>query len=423
MSGYADYLVGNNKERQFPVFCNSCNKKHIFRRDDYLEYIVEENDRYRIDPRRVYTWIFEDICHCGNRFSVNIEFTERPLGHLENRPRYSFQGCRSYKTNPLKLLEASHSKRIPTISPPIVERKGNNKIVVEDYSGTISGNKTKLLLPSSCKGMIRGNNGHVNIYSYGRLFDILVEDTGSIDFRDNRARFAEILVAGDIKRSATRLLGRVAEAVIVRRCRESLQINKIWMDIARYCNSKPSTVQKFQAIGTGLDSTKRRNRYKYNYSDPQRDIIWVDSENRILNIATQSTVSVLSAGLQVKVSHNGMSYVLSDLRNFRYEVPIVYFGLSNDFDAIAEALQKPFYTSTGEKAQNPVRINIDFINAEAVDPRSFEEVRNYYPIISKLFEGTLSADDFVKEATGTDALVSSISSIALGQSAEQLFIL
>lgn len=421
MSGYADYLAGNNKERQFTVFCNSCNKKHMFRRDDYLEYIVEDDDR--MYHTRIYTWIFEDVCNCGNRFNVTIEFSEYPPGSLGKKPHYSFQGCRCLKNNPLKLSDVSYSERISVINPPRIQERNDRTVVLDQYTGSISGNKTKLWLPPRYKGMIHRSNGHVGIRSHGRLFDILVEDTCSIDFKDNRARFAEILIAGDVKQSATKLLGRVAEAVIVRRCRESILINKVWMDKARYCNSKPSTVERFQAIGTGLDSTKRLYRHKYNYNDTQRDIIWVDSERRILNIATQSTVSVFPAGLQVKVSHNGINYVLPDLRKNRYEVPVVYFGLNNDFEAIVEKLQKPYYTPTGEQALNLIRVNIDFLNAEVVDPGSFQEVMDYYPIISRLFEGTLTADDFVKEATGTDALESSISSIALGQSAEQLFIL
>ena len=35
------------------------------------------------------------------------------------------------------------------------------------------------------------------------------------------------------------------------------------------------TAKKFEALGTGLESTKRAYPRHYNPSDPQRDIIWV----------------------------------------------------------------------------------------------------------------------------------------------------
>lgn len=34
----------------------------------------------------------------------------------------------------------------------------------------------------------------------------------------------------------------------------------------------------FQAIGTGLYSTKRNHPKKFNYTDPQRDIIWINKD-------------------------------------------------------------------------------------------------------------------------------------------------
>lgn len=90
----------------------------------------------------------------------------------------------------------------------------------------------------------------------GRLLPILVEETGSIRFDDNSAVFSEVL-QGNPKIGAMRLLGKVAEAVIVRNCTDDAQLNRAWLSKARKNRTTQRVADAFQAIGTGLHSTKK----------------------------------------------------------------------------------------------------------------------------------------------------------------------
>lgn len=75
-----------------------------------------------------------------------------------------------------------------------------------------------------------------------------------------------------------RLLGKVAEAVIVRNCIDDPQLNRTWISKARKNRTSQRIADTFHAIGTGLNSTKKRYPHKYSPSDPQRDIIWINND-------------------------------------------------------------------------------------------------------------------------------------------------
>lgn len=223
-----------------------------------------------------------------------------------------------------------------------------------------------------------------------KLLPILVEETGSIRFEENRAVFAEI-VQTNPKITAMRLLGKVAEAVLVRNCDDNPQLNRAWLAKARRNRTIQRTADSFRAIGTGLNSTKRRYPHKYNPSDPQRDIVWINEKDEYALTAGGRTTAGMIAGLQVKVSGNGMNYLLNSLTHRRYEVPLVYFPMNDDFERILDRVNK------NEVIVEP---GFDFIDIRELDANAFYEVQDYYPLLIDLYSGRISGDDFVREAKG-----------------------
>lgn len=219
------------------------------------------------------------------------------------------------------------------------------------------------------------HHGHikVEIPSKRQLADILVDEIGTIRFDENGAALAEIIDGKNPRSTAMKILGKVAEAVVVRNCANDPVKNKKWLDKARRGISRSDVASKFRAIGTGLHSTKRDYPHKYSPSDPQRDIIWVDSRGRVANVIGSSNVSSIQAGLQIKVSGNGVNYVQRAMVRGQYEVPVVYFPINDDFDQIAANLRKK--ADTGEL--EPIEIGVDLINARDVDSDSYDRVYDY----------------------------------------------
>lgn len=103
----------------------------------------------------------------------------------------------------------------------------------------------------------------------------------------------------------------------------------------------------------------------------------------------------MDAGLQVKVSTDGLKYILNDLLKNRYEIPLVYFDINNDFYKIADKL----FTDRQSKGLPPLSIEEDLIHAKAVDPNSFEEVYYYVDLVKALVNGKLTPEDLINEAS------------------------
>lgn len=240
----------------------------------------------------------------------------------------------------------------------------------------------------------------ISILYYGRkLADILIEQTGTITFRNNIPALSFVLDV-DPQKSSMRLLGRVAEAVIVRRCNENEKLNWRYFNVARMYGSWRKTAKRFKAIGTGLLSTSSHYPKQYNPGDTQRDIVWIDEDEHVALMKGSSRMSGIQAGLQIKVSTLGYNYIYNDLLVHRYEVPLVYFPLRNDFDRLANDLYKnrvQIYDNE-LKHTRPIEIGKDFINIRTIDPEAFDEVRSYEKMCFALMNGNLSAEELVYTA-------------------------
>lgn len=270
-------------------------------------------------------------------------------------------------------------------------------------------------MPNLIVGLVDGNGNLLSSqpydeYQYGqrsteilipvrgrRLLSILQDDLGNIYYEDNRLVLKHILTL-DINVSAMTLLGKIAEAVLVRRCIEDDRVNKNLFQIARRKTAHAQTLRRYKAIGTGLKQTQRDFPARYSTSDPQRDIIWVDNEGTPALMDGSGYMSGITAGLQIKISLNGINYVLGNLINCRYEVPMVYFPLKNDYEVILSRLEREVRTSmldpdTGEYRR--IRPEEDFVDIRAYDYDAYEEVKDYYSLVYALLDGDIEPADLV----------------------------
>ena len=239
----------------------------------------------------------------------------------------------------------------------------------------------------------RGSIPIKNLYTGQKLFDILYDDLGIIYLEDNEFVIRTILEATDIKNNSLKLLGKIAEAIVVRNCNSNAELNKKFISRARFKSSNLKTARKFKAIGTGLRYTKKNYPTKYNPNDPQRDIIWIDS-NENLALIPHSINSATIAGIQIKVSTNWKDYILPDILNSRYEVPIIYFDINNDFEMLAECLHNKNLTI----GKDPIVIGKDIIQARAIDYSTHQELMFYVDLVGALLSGKLKPGNLIDMA-------------------------
>lgn len=274
---------------------------------------------------------------------------------------------------------------------------GNGKIVAQQrYTDYIKGPKSIAI--------IAGLHGP-------KLFDILLDEFGYITYRDNKPAW-NFFLQNDTNRTIMNLLGKIAEAVLVRRCHEDAEINRSLISKARCVSRRQplSFTNRYYAIGTGLLSTEKNNLKYYNPSEPQRDIEWVDDRD-ILLLKSGSTISSGDiAGLQLKASTKGMSYVYDDLISHRYRVPLVYFGVGchNDFAEIASKLIKNGYLHHS-------MVDIDFIDAASLDPRGYDEVRAYVDMVTAIVRGKLRPEQLLSMADQYTTLQTAITTTGIAQ--------
>lgn len=227
-------------------------------------------------------------------------------------------------------------------------------------------------------------------HSVNHLAEIMIEDTGIIYYDANKEVFCSVLEFCNEERLMN-LLGNIGEAIIVHRCNDNHKTNQKWLSIATMSYVTDEDAEIYSAIGTGFKSTKTQHPRLYNPFDTQNDIIWIDDqENKVIRHDLSGKVGSYAA-LQIKASTNGEKYILKDLLNRRYSVPLVYYPINDDFVSIAK------------RAPN-IHPGIDFINVKNVDKPAFDELMYYWTLLSKLYRGSIKAIDVVNEARSLPAL-------------------
>lgn len=169
---------------------------------------------------------------------------------------------------------------------------------------------------------------------YGKSFLELLDDEEKIttDYKKELILKTEVITnSKETSRDiGTKLIGRIAESLVVKRCNEDRDLNRYLAMYSRFGKHKVKSLDKYSAVALGSMVTKRKyNRY-YNPGSTQHDVIWVDNYNPIQQLLCMSSTprSGQAAGIQVKVSSN-MNYVIKNSEN--YKCPILYFDLEDDW--------------------------------------------------------------------------------------------
>lgn len=237
---------------------------------------------------------------------------------------------------------------------------------------------------------VRNSRLVANAHGYD-LMTILSKELGLIDVNDEGFLYAKIFVTSDPNVSVMRLLGKIAEAMVVKECNESAEANRKWGMYARKGKRPYKSLDSFRAIGTGLNSTQRLYPTKYSPSDPQRDVIWInkESEKEELLQITNNTNCGIAAGIQLKVSMNGFKYIFrSDVARGKYEVPLVYFDLSNDYYLLTNAIYHE---------EHDVRIGVDIVRGRDISMPIHELLLSYYAVIYDLVIGKMTIDEIIRD--------------------------
>ncbi|MCK9606212.1 MAG: hypothetical protein M0R33_07140 [Methylomonas sp.] len=221
------------------------------------------------------------------------------------------------------------------------------------------------------------------------LLGILTEDLGLVSVDENGLLRSRILIVNseeEVRGAIMRILGKIAEAMIVRNCHNDIYANRRWGQIARRGTVLHHTLDQYLAIGTGLESTRLKYFQKYRPNDPQRDVIWIHcrTNRRELQTLIGGRPAGYSAGLQMKVSMNGFQYIYrTDIRRAKYEVPLVYFDLCNDYYQLANAI----YLEDRELV-----VGVDLVRGKDVDPALHDRLCSYWWLVERLVRGQMTID-------------------------------
>lgn len=249
------------------------------------------------------------------------------------------------------------------------------------------------------------------------LFDILYDDHGLIRYEDNKFALRKIIEL-DINRTVMSIVGKVGESVLVRRCAQYANLNLLWMRIASGRQVQRATAIRYRAVGTGFKSTERNYPKAYNPNDTQRDIIWLDEQGFRYQMNGSTATGGIDAGLQVKVSLNGMRYVYRDVLDAVYEVPVVYFDLNNDYGLVYRRVQQEL-NSRGEMSRN---LQDWFISGRDIDPDAYDEIEYYTDMVRALVNGRLRIDDLINRAERFPSFGSAVMAGAMENVSSQIIL-
>ncbi|XWK90176.1 MAG: hypothetical protein U7127_09025 [Phormidium sp.] len=246
-------------------------------------------------------------------------------------------------------------------------------------------------------------NPDPNIVKYRRGSELLelLEEAGALTL-NNQGRLAlkEFFTSHvqTTKNKVSRLLGFIAEALIVSSCRKNVNANRKWAMYARRGKRITGTPDSYIAIGTGLNSTQKHiiHNKLYNPFEPERDILWVHKDNvekELSLLKNASSNPNCPVGLQIKVGSVG--YVVDSLRQHKYQVPVVFFDLNDDFSSARRRLLNPRKEDLflGWDAST---IDQDFIRGKDVDEELHEALIEHSVLLREVVESRMKLEDLVE---------------------------
>ena len=224
-------------------------------------------------------------------------------------------------------------------------------------------------------------NSNIQSAAYGNgLINLLLQE----GFLTEKLIFKQIHTQNPYA-DAVRLTGNIAEALVVEYCNKYPEINRTLACYARCGEREHKNLDNYFAIGTASKVTHYKYLQHYNPHDTQHDIIWVDKTDvtRQLACVGGTGSSVKPAGIQIKVSTDGLSNVLPDICH--YDCPILYFDLKDDWYRVKSALR--------EKGISATLINSDEISLEIK-----KTLKAYFDLILQLRNGSLTIEHLIEIA-------------------------
>lgn len=187
------------------------------------------------------------------------------------------------------------------------------------------------------------------------------------------------------------LLGKYAEAIMVMNCNGDDRFNRHFARIARGGQKRATTnnfLDNFTAISTGAQKTKREYRKHYQYSESQRDIVWVDNRD-IEALLTRPRTRGDIAGIQLKVSYDWKN-LKSSLTQYYY--PILYFSMNDDWNDLNDYIN--------QMKKDGVR-DFDHVKLVPIDDYSNDVLKTleYFEfLLTELINGKLSISYLIEQA-------------------------
>ncbi|ELI9034850.1 hypothetical protein ACWQEN_002930 [Morganella morganii] len=269
------------------------------------------------------------------------------------------------------------------------------KIIVEGMHGDV-------LHSQKLSDFVLTPNIDIQMSMYGNsLLDILISEsyiTPDLNLK--------LVTSNDPKEDATRLMGSIAEAVVVKYCNDYPEVNRILGMHARAGQIQHSILDQYVAVATGSLKTQTNYQMHYNPCDTQRDILWVskkDNCSQLLCINPKpSSNGGIAAGLQVKASTNGIAYVVPNIKDYYF--PVLYFDLENDFDRVEAAVRQKCETA---RLIRPGEIHHEMKHV----------ILGYYEIIKKLLNNEITIQRIIEASryTGDTTFLSGLSGGSAGE--------
>lgn len=185
------------------------------------------------------------------------------------------------------------------------------------------------------------------------------------------------------------LLGKYAEALMVMNCNQNDSFNRHFARKARFGNKSPNDfLNNFVAIGTGSTLTKANYRMHYQYSESQRDIVWVDKRD-LLQLLTIPKRHGATAGLQIKVSYDWKS-----LKNkvTQYYYPILYFSMNDDWHELSD------YIDIKKEEGDPDYEKVTLLPMDDYSDKILDMLYLFEDQLEKLIEGKITLKYLIEKS-------------------------
>lgn len=249
-------------------------------------------------------------------------------------------------------------------------------------------------------------NHNIQSVAYGdSLLDILTQEaylTESLGLRQ--------ILTNNPYADATRLIGNLAEALVVKYCNTNSEINRTLARYARFGEREHKNLDNYVAVGTASKITQQSYLQHYQPNDTQRDVIWIDKSDNARQLACVGGTgsSLKTAGLQIKASNDGLKYVLPNITDYFY--PILYFDIGDDWHLVKSTLV----------AQG---INATLIHPDEIASEIKATLKGYFNLIISIINGSLTIERLIEMAkyNGDSTLLAGIA--ASDTSADRTIIL